>query len=71
MFEEEILEQLKALTSRLELYKYRQLSGLTEADERKFREQFSHELERFLTNSIVLLPPESSNIYCSKCGRRL
>lgn len=70
MFEKEILAQLRALTSMLE-YRYRQPGQLTEVDEHIFREKLSHELERFLTNTIVLLPPESSSIYCSKCGKRL
>jgi hypothetical protein len=72
MHEQRILKLLEELNETTAKFN-KSGSAYAEAEERlsPVRVQIAGEFAKFLRQSIVLLPPEASADYCSKCGKKL
>lgn len=72
MYEQRILQILEELNETTAKFN-KSSAALVEADRlpSPVRIQIAGEFAKFLRQSIVLLPPEASAEYCSKCGKKL
>lgn len=70
MYEQRILELLAELNETTTKFN-KSASAKTDAAFSSVQVQIASEFAKLLRQSIVLLPPEASAEYCSKCGKKL